>query len=113
MMPGENKAVLITRRTASTEPSAVVRNPRGNLIGSLATLLEPQSSEGSRATVLQSAWMTLPRGELLMLQKYRGAMQLDEHQTYFPNLIVRQDIALNDFRSYLGRLRLRITEGAG
>lgn len=50
MMPGENKAVLITRLTASTEPSAVVRNPRGNLIGSLATLLEAQLSEGSRAT---------------------------------------------------------------
>ena len=50
MMPGENKAVLITRRTASTEPSTLVRNPRGNLIGSLATLLEAQLSEGSRAT---------------------------------------------------------------
>lgn len=57
--------------------------------------------------------MTLPRGELLMLQKYRGATQLNEHQTHFPNLIIRRDIALNDFRSYLGRLRLRITKGAG
>ena len=50
MMPGENKAVLITRRTASTEPSAVVPKPRGAVIESLAYFLNALLSEGSRAT---------------------------------------------------------------